>query len=258
MALTITPLPSVLGATVTGLDVGNGLSDDVVARLHDAWSDHLVLFFPRLGLSLDEHIALGEAFGRLAATTTGDEDYRGQPTIGPNGEVLILDASTPQGRANAWHTDVTFAVTPPNGALLSMQICPEVGGDTLWSNQYRAYDALSPETKELIDGLEAVHGRPGMTAQNSHPMVKVHPVTGRKALFVNRGWTTGIVGMDENEARPLLEALFHHAEKPEFNTRWHWTTGDAALWDNRCTMHYAVNDYEEAPRILHRVTIYDR
>ena len=258
MSLTITPLPSVLGATVTGLDVSGGLTAAVIEQLHDAWSEYLVLFFPQLNLTLEEHIALGEAFGRLAATTTGDEDYRGQPTTGPNGEVLILDASTPQGRANAWHTDVTFAATPPNGALLSMQICPSVGGDTLWSNQYLAYDALSPEMKERIEGLEGIHGRPGISALTPHPMVKVHPVTGRKALFVNRGWTTSVVGMDQTEANAILFALFNHAEKPEFNTRWHWTTGDAALWDNRCTMHYAVNDYEAAPRILHRVTIYDR
>ena len=258
MALTITPLPAALGAAVTGLDLSSGISNELVDSLHHAWYEHLVLFFPEAHLTLDQHIALGETFGRLAATTTGDEDYRGQPTLGQNGEVLVLDASTPQGRANAWHTDVTFAKTPPNGSLLAMQICPPTGGDTLWSNQYNAYDALAPAMKHLIDGLDAMHGRPGLTGLNPHPMVKVHPVTGRKALFVNRGWTTSIVDMSQTESIGLLASLFNHAEKPEFNTRWHWTPGDAALWDNRCTMHYAVNDYEEAPRILHRVTIYDR
>jgi taurine dioxygenase len=258
LTLTITPRPQALGAIVTGLDLSGGLTDETVAELHAAWLEHLVLFFPRIDLDLDQHIELGSKFGRLAATTTGDDDYRGQQTTGPNGEVLVLDASKPQGRANAWHTDVTFAEIPPKGSLLAMQICPAKGGDTLWSNQYAAYEALSPALKDMIDGLDAMHGRPGLTGLNPHPMVTVHPETGRKALFVNRGWTTSIVGMGQNESAGVLAALFNHAEKPEFNTRWTWTPGDAALWDNRCTMHYAVNDYEEAPRILHRVTIYDR
>jgi len=257
VALTITPLPQALGATVTGLDLSGGVADADVAVLHRAWLEHLVLFFPGLHLTTEQHVALGSRFGRLAATTRGDDDYRNQQTIGPDGEVLVLDAATPQGRANAWHTDVTFTDRPPKGSLLSMVECPIRGGDTIWTNQYAAYEALHPAVRTMIDGLSAVHGRPGITGQHCHPMVVTHPETGRRALYVNRGWTTRIDGMDHGFSAGLLETLFEHAEKPEFSTRWSWSVGDAALWDNRVTMHYAVNDFGDATRILHRVTIHD-
>jgi taurine dioxygenase len=256
-ALTITPLPQALGATVTGLDLSDGVSADLLERLHDAWLENLVLFFPGAHLTTEQHIALGSAFGRLAATTTGDDDYRGQETTGPGREVLVLDCSRPAARANAWHTDVTFTANPPKGSLLSMQVCPDKGGDTLWSNQYAALDALHPAFIEMLEKLRGVHGRPGFTGTTTHPIVTTHPETGRRSLFVNRGWTTQIEGMSQAETFGILAALFNHSEKPEFTTRWTWTQGDAALWDNRCTMHYAVNDYDDAPRIIHRVTIYD-
>jgi taurine dioxygenase len=240
MSLDITPLPQALGASVTGLDLSDGVRDDDFARLHAAWLENLVLFFPGLHLTLDQHIELGSRFGRLAATTRGDDDYRNQTTLGPAGEVLVLDAAEPAGRANAWHTDVTFTARPPKGSLLSMVVSPDKGGDTIWSNQYAAYEALHPALRDMLDGLSAVHGRPGLTGSTVHPMVVTHPETGRRALFVNRGWM-----------------LFDHCEKPEFSTRWSWRAGDAALWDNRVTMHYAVNDYGDATRIIHRVTIHD-
>lgn len=258
MGMTITPMRQALGAVVEGLDLSGGVTDPIVERLHAAWLENLVLFFPALHLDQETHIALGAAFGRLAATTTGDDDYRGQETAGPNGEILVLDCSKPNARANAWHTDVTFTATPPKGSLLSMQVTPDKGGDTLWSNQYAAYEALAPAVRDFVDGLEAEHGRPGLTGLTVHPVVREHPETGRRALFVNRGWTTRIVGLSAIESRHVLELLCDHAERPEFTTRWSWSVGDAALWDNRATMHYAVNDYVEAPRVLHRVTIYER
>jgi taurine dioxygenase len=257
MGMTITPTRHALGAVVEGLDLSRGISDDVAERLHRAWLENLVLFFPALHLDEAAHIELGSIFGRLAATTTGDDDYRGQETTGPNGEVLVLDCSKPNARANMWHTDVTFTATPPKGSLLSMKVSPDKGGDTIWSNQYAAYEALAPSVRSFVDGLEAEHGRPGMTGTAVHPVVTTHPETGRRALFVNRGWTARIVGLSVIESRHVLGLLFEHAERPEFTTRWSWNVGDAALWDNRATMHYAVNDYVEAPRMLHRVTIYD-
>jgi taurine dioxygenase len=256
MPLTVTPLPQALGATVEGLDPHH-LDDAVVEQLLAAWHENLVLFFP--GIHLDEaaHVALGSVFGRLAATSAGDDDHRGKETLGPNGEILVLDGSRPQDRASTWHTDVTFTPQAPIGSLLAMQESPAKGGDTLWSNQYVAYEALSPAIRELVDGLEAVHGRPGLTGTTTHPVVVTHPVTGRRALYVNRGWTTQILGLSQIEGRHLLSMLCEHAERPEFSLRWTWATGDAALWDNRCTMHYAVDDYGDAPRRLHRVTIYE-
>ena len=254
----VTPLPQSLGATVTELDLANGIDDELADRLRGAWHDNLVLFFPGLHLDDEQHMALGGLFGDLAATSQGNDDQRDHLTRGPNREILVLDAERPQDRANAWHTDVTFTATPPIGSLLAMQVCPDKGGDTIWSNQVAAYEALSPSIKVLIDDLHAVHGRPGMTGTTTHPMVTTHPATGRKALFVNRGWTSSVVGLSQVEGRHLLAMLFEHAERPEFQVRWTWAAGDAALWDNRVTMHYAVNDYGSAARILHRVTIYDR
>jgi taurine dioxygenase len=256
MGLTVTPLPQALGARVEGLDLTRALDAATAERLRAAWLENLVLFFPGLGLTEQQHVALGSVFGALAATTQGSDDKRSHEALGPNGEILVLDGSRPADRANAWHTDVTFTPSPPIGSLLSMRVCPGKGGDTLWSNQYAAYEALSPAVREFVDGLEAVHGRPGLTGSSTHPVVTTHPESGRRALFVNRGWTTRIVGLSQIESNGVLGMLFDHAERPEFCTRWTWTAGDAALWDNRCTMHYAVDDYGDAARVLHRVTIY--
>ena len=257
MGIKITPLPQALGATVVGLDLSSGVDAALESRLRHAWYEHLVLFFPGLCLSDTDHIMLGRVFGDLAATSAAADDYRGHQVTGPNGEILVLDAARANGRANTWHTDVTFSAKPPIGSLLSMKTCPSKGGDTLWANQYAAYEALSPAVRDFIVGLEAVHGRPGLTGTSTHPVVVPHPATSRRALFVNRGWTTRIAGLTPTESASILEMLFNHAERPEFTTRWTWRPGDAALWDNRCTMHYAVNDYGDAPRILHRVTIHD-
>ena len=254
--MTITPLPQALGALVEGLDLAAGIDDDVAQRLRHAWHENLVLFFPGLGLTMDQHVALGAVFGTLAATSQGQDDHRAHEALGPNGEILVLDGARPADRANAWHTDVTFTPSPPIGSLLSMQTCPDKGGDTLWSSQYAAYDALAPSVRQFIDGLDAVHGRPGLTDSSTHPVVVTHPDTARRALFVNRGWTARIVGLSQIESNGILGMLFDHSERPEFTTRWTWHAGDAALWDNRCTMHYAVNDYGDAARVLHRVTIY--
>jgi taurine dioxygenase len=255
MALTIEPLPQALGARVTGLDPAAPIDPALEAELRAAWAEHLVLFFPGLGLTDDQHIRLGSVFGALAATSQAADDYRTKDKRGPNGEILVLDGA--KERANAWHTDVTFTAHPPIGSLLSMQECPTRGGDTTWANQIAAYAALSAPVRALIDGLTATHGRPGLTGLTSHPMVSTHPVTGRRALYVNRGWTTRIDGLSHLESEGILQMLFAHSEKPEFAVRWSWTPGDAALWDNRCTMHYAIDDYGDARRVLHRVTIYD-
>jgi taurine dioxygenase len=256
--LDVKRLPQALGAVVSGLDLSHGMRADVGDALRSAWREHLVLFFPDLRLDDDQHIALGSLFGHLAATATDKkEDRRGHETQGPNGEVLVLDGSRREDRADTWHTDVTFTAKPPIGSLLAMKVCPPRGGDTMWSNQYAAYEGLAEPVRRFVDGLEAVHGSV-QTGSTTHPLVTTHPETGRRALFVNRGWTRQVVGLSKIESDGVLNMLFAHAERSEFVVRWTWSAGDAALWDNRCTMHYAVNDYGEAPRRLHRVTIYDR
>ncbi|MGW1666888.1 TauD/TfdA dioxygenase family protein, partial [Streptomyces microflavus] len=244
-----------LGAVVTGLP--DPFDDALAEQLHEAWMEHLVLFFPQAHLDDDRLVALGSLFGDLAATTPGkaNDARNDMTTLGTGGEILELDSDVERG-ANIWHTDLTFAETPSMGALLSMRVCPERGGDTMWLNQYRAYDTLAEPVRTLVDGLHASHGRAPYTGTAVHPAVTTHPVTGRRTLFVNRGWTTGFQGLSPIESNAILGMLCDHAERPENTVRWTWQAGDAALWDNRCTQHYAINDYGRAKRILHRVAIH--
>jgi taurine dioxygenase len=156
-----------------------------------------------------------------------------------------------------WHTDVTFTDNPPIGSMFVMEIAATSGGDTMWSNQIKAFNSLSQPIQDFISGLDANHGRPPMTGTAVHPMVREHHVTGEKALFVNRGWTNSIVGLKPIESMHLLEVINQTAERPELQIRWKWTSGDAALWDNRYTMHYALNDYRGQRRRARRATIYN-
>ena len=258
--LAITPLSAAFGAVVEQLDV-EALDDVIAAELQQAWADHHVLFFPAIHLSPAQQVRLAGVFGpRLAATTETGGDYRGAPTLAEEGfpEILLLDtgAGHQPKTTNTWHTDVTFTESPPIGSLFAMEIPAAAGGDTLWSDQHRAYEGLSEPIRRLIDELSAVHGRPPLTGTSVHPMVKQHPVTGRRFLYVNRGWTRAVKGMSDTESRHLLEMLFERAERPEYQVRWRWSAGDAALWDNRCTMHYAVDDYDGQRRRARRATIY--
>jgi taurine dioxygenase len=260
--LDVRPLGGALGATVEGLVVDD-LDDAVADELRAAWAEHLVLFFPGQRLSPAEQVRLAGVFGpRLAATTDAPGDHRGLHTLDDEGfpQLLVLDTAVghnPKVTAN-WHTDVTFTPHPPIGSLFSMQIPASPGrGDTIWSNQHLAYEGLSAPIRALIDGLEGVHGRPPLTDTTTHPMVKRHPSTGRAFLYVNRGWTTGVRGLQPAEAEHLLAILCERSERAEYQVRWHWSAGDAALWDNRCTMHYAVNDYPGERRRAVRATIYD-
>ena len=260
MALTITALQGALGATVTGLDPDN-VDVATAAELIDAWHQHLVLFFPQINLSPAQQVGLAKHFGTRFAATTEAGDYRNAPSLADEGfpEILLLDTAqglNPKVTAN-WHTDVTFSAQPPIGSLFCMEIPAASGGDTLWSNQYMALARLSPAIRGLIGGLEAVHGRPPLTGTATHPMITTHSGTGREVLFVNRSWTNSVVGLSAGESSHLLAMINETAERPEFQIRWKWSAGDAALWDNRCTMHYAVNDYAGERRRARRVTIYD-
>ncbi|MEY4175937.1 MAG: hypothetical protein RI900_3102 [Actinomycetota bacterium] len=262
--LAVAPLPAALGATVHGLDVDEldgPAGGQLVAELLDAWSAHKVLFFPGIGLSPAQQVRLASVFGpRIEATTEAGSDYRGAPTLADEGfpQLLLLDTGLGHRPAttNEWHTDVTFVPRPPIGSLFAMEIPAESGGDTMWSDQHLAYEGLSEPIRQLISGLSAVHGRPPGTGTSVHPMVGHHPVTGRPYLNVNRGWTRSVRGLHAEESTRLLEMLFDRAERPELQVRWHWSAGDAALWDNRCTMHYALADYGTERRRARRATIY--
>jgi taurine dioxygenase len=171
-------------------------------------------------------------------------------------EIVVLD-SEDGGRADVWHTDVTFSPSPPICSVLQMMRCPSRGGDTMFTNQYLAYEALSAPMRELLDGLTAVHtarvfGKPEMTAE--HPAVRVHPRTGRRSLYVNRTFTSHFPQLRREESDALLAMLCAHSEQPEFTCRYSWSEGTIGIWDNRVTQHYAISDYQE-PRRIHRVTI---
>ncbi len=262
--MTITPMRAALGAVVEGVDATTDIPADVADELIAAWHRHQVLFFPQIHLAPAKQLRLARVFGpKLAATTeTGvGSDYRGVPTLADEGfpEILVLDTAM-YGKAapgtNVWHTDVTFAPKPPIGSLFCMEMVAPSGGDTMWSSQRAAYAALSEPIKQLISGLEANHGRPPLTATAMHPVVQHHDATGEPHLFVNRGWTASIKGLESLEAKHVLNLLIEHSEKPEFQIRWQWSDGDAVLWDNRCTMHYAVYDYGSERRKARRTTIY--
>ena len=263
--ISISPLPGSLGAVVEGLHVAK-LSDqdlaEVAVELVAAWAQYLVLFFPGAHLTPADQVRLARCFGNhIAATTEAGGDYRNAPSLARDGfpEILLLDTelkADPRQTA-VWHTDVTFTENPPIGSLFVMEIAAQTGGDTMWSNQIKALAALSAPIREFIGGLNANHGRPPATGTAVHPMVREHHSTGEKVLFVNRGWTNSIVGLKPLESMHLLEVIHQTSERPELQTRWKWTSGDAALWDNRYTMHYAVNDYHGQRRRARRATIYN-
>lgn len=249
---------------VEGLDVTK-LDDDALAEvgveLTAAWARHLVLFFPGAHLTPADQMRMARLFGNhIAATTEAGGDYRNAPSLRDEGypEILVLDTELqldPRQTA-VWHTDVTFADNPPIGSMFVMEIAAKSGGDTMWSNQIKAFASLSAPMQDFISGLSANHGRPPRTETAVHPMVKEHHVTGEKVLFVNRGWTNSVEGLKPLESMHLLETINQTAERPELQIRWKWTSGDAALWDNRYTMHYALNDYSGQRRRARRATIY--
>ncbi|MFO1537873.1 MAG: TauD/TfdA dioxygenase family protein [Actinomycetota bacterium] len=245
--LTVDPVAGALGAEVRGVHLGS-LTDAEFAAVHTALLEHLVLFFPDQHLTPDEHRSFAVRFG--------------EPEIHPfipkldddHPEIVVLEGTA---RADVWHTDVTFAQHPPICSVLKAVTMPTRGGDTMWTNQYAVYDALSTPMRDLLDGLTAVHwakafGHPEIRA--THPAVRVHPGTGRRSLYVNRTFTSHFVELSPGESRALLEYLWTFSEQPQFTCRYRWSEGTIGIWDNRVTQHYAINDYAD-PRRIERVTI---
>lgn len=238
-----------LGAVVHGIDLRD-VDAATIDEIHKVWLEHLVLFFRGQDLDPAAHVAFARHFGELDCHPLAETLDESHP------EVTVLHSER-GGRADVWHSDVTFAVTPPTAAVLRFLEGPDAGGDTMWSNQYAAFEAMSLPMQELLTGLSAIHtawsqGRPEMEVE--HPIVRVHPETGRKSLYVNRLFTVRIPQLHPTESRGLLDLLFNWAEQPEFTCRWSWREGDVAMWDNRCTMHYAIGDYD-TERVMQRVTV---
>jgi taurine dioxygenase len=242
-------LAGALGGEVRGLDLAKVSADDVAA-IERLLLEHLVLFFPEQHLTIDEHVAFGRHFGTLE----GHPNLKNPFT--PHNEVFELAASH-GGIADEWHTDITFQSEPALLSVLKMVKCPSTGGDTMWASLYSAYEELSAPMRELCDGLTALHdalphNRPDKMAV--HPVVRIHPLTGRRALYVNEHFTRRIVEMSATESDMLLRYLTKWVSNPRFTVRYRWTEGTIAMWDNRCTQHFVLNDFA-GERIIQRVTV---
>lgn len=255
-----------IGAEITGVDVSGELSDNEVSTIRDALNDNYVVFFrEQKPLSEEEHMRLGRYFGTLDISEI-------QPDPSANREVLWMEATSANGRgAEYFHRDRTYLEAPPLGSILQCMVRPDVGGDTCWTSSVAAYDALSEPIRHLIDGLTALHSIAPLAARSqavrdalgeklhtfptaTHPLVEVHPVTGRKALNINANWTTQILGVSREEARMLLDFLLEHVKRPEFQVRFQWQVGDIAFWDNRTTQHCAIADFNTR-RVMKRVAL---
>jgi taurine dioxygenase len=258
-AISVTLLSGALAARVEGLDLSVPPDDATMALLRQALLDHCVLLFPGQDrLTPEQHVAFAERWGEVHVMPTPEACLDGNP------RVLVLDTHGERPVTDQWHSDVTMEACPPLGSLLLARVVP-VGGDTIFANQYLAYEALSDQLKTILDGLNAVHNGanfakagnfdPARFPASVHPVVRTHPETGRKALFVNSVYTSHFEGMTVPESRPLLKWLFAHSVQPNFTFRHRWSAGDLLMWDNRCLQHFAVADYGSQPRTMHRVTL---
>jgi taurine dioxygenase len=246
---TITPEPAALGAVVSNLDLHAPLSTIEVATIRDALLRHQVLFFPDANLSPAEQVQLGRAFGPLQTHSVLD-------AVPEHPEVVVFDTARGATTAEWWHSDVTCSERPPMGAMLQMVVATPTGGATWWASMTAAYDALDEPMKARIDELHALHRSWWQPVEESiHPIVRTHPETGRKTLFVNGIFTKRIVELDEAESEALLGELLAHATREEFSLRHQWQSGEIAFWDNRCTQHRVDADFGDARRCGHRVAI---
>ena len=257
-----------LGAEIEGVDLGQPLDPEVRDAIEEALLAHLVLFFRDQDIGADEQLAFARQMGPVSIPAFA-------PKYGDRPEMTVLDQISPKGEgADAWHSDNTFMAEPPMGSILKAVTLPTYGGDTCFASMYAAYEALSSTMKKALSGLRAVHDltkplQKAIAAGHSeanlaevqaqwppveHPVVRTHPITGRKALFVNANSTTHLVGLPERENDALLGFLLEHVRDPIFQCRFRWDVNSVAFWDNRSVQHYAVPDYHER-RVMHRVTL---
>ena len=256
-------LTPAIGAEISGVDLSRPLSNSQVSELHDALMAHQVIFFRDQHMSVEQHKAFGRLFGELLVHPAAKAEIDGHPEI----RVVHADENSKAVTGEVWHSDLSCATEPPMGSILYLHETPDTGGDTAFANMYLAYETLSEPIKRLCEGLSALHtgahvfsrdayGRSDKSFPEAvHPIVRTHPVTGRKSLFVNRGFTTRIQGLKKHESDALLDMLVHHAETPELQCRFRWNRHSVAFWDNRCALHRATFDYFPNVRHGHRVTI---
>jgi taurine dioxygenase len=264
--LDVRPLSPTIGAEIRGVDCAADLDDDTVAAIRRIWLERLVIFFPDQHLDDETQIAFARRFGELT------ESHPVEPQVLERKEVHSIESG--KDRTDFWHTDITFMNRPAMASMLRSVVVPEAGGDTMWCDTRAAYEALAASLQILCDGLSAYHFEPyyaqavaeghGNVWEGkkltrllpaTHPVVRVHPETGRKNLFVNPKFTVRIVDMPEAQSDGLLKLLYDHMTRPEFVVRYHWSPGTLAVWDNRATMHFGIFDYEGDTRVMHRVTL---
>ena len=264
--MNVSPLTPDIGAEVQGIGLGANLDDPEVEAIREAMHRHLVLVFRGPPLTLEALDAFGRRFGppHVHPATPGVEGYPGILAVHTDSESKTYAGSM-------WHSDVSCDAEPPMGSILHLQVVPETGGDTLFANMYAAYDALSDPMKAFLEGLSAVNGSAqhfggyfGYKGHESsgnpfpesvHPVVRTHPETGRKALYVNETFTTRIVELHPEESKSVLALLYRHLAAPRFQCRIRWAPGTTVMWDNRCTQHHAMWDYYPQTRSGHRYTI---
>jgi taurine dioxygenase len=256
----IAPLTGSIGAAIDGVDLSQTIDSATFATIHQAFLDHCVLVFRGQHLEPKAQIAFGRMFGELVQQNPLLKDTTGYPELVQVTKIPKETAST-----EAWHYDSPYTPVPPKISLLSAIKVPH-GGDTMWCNQYISYERLSPAMQRMLQGVRVkfVALRLGrmMGADLKdlptavHPIVRTHPETGRKALYVGH-WETAqmLDGMTHAESRPLLDFLYEHSTQPDNIYRHMWEVGDLVMWDNRCTMHYAVHDYGDQERVLNRITL---
>ncbi len=271
MTIGVTRVTPAIGALIEGVDLSKELAQPEVDRLAELLVQHQVLFFRDQPLTPQQQVQFARRFGTLHVHPI-------YPVLPELPEILVLDTHKDFLPDNDnWHTDVTFSETPPMAGILSAKQMPSAGGDTLWSSCSAAYEALSEPMRRLLDGLTAQHSvaksfpperwqsDPAFKERYeravakhppvNHPVVRTHPASGRKGLFVNGGFTTHINELRPSESRNLLDFLDAHAGRPEFTVRWRWKVNDLVFWDNRVTQHYAVADYLPERRVVYRATV---
>ena len=268
----VTPQSTALGAVISGIDLSKEPSKRAMAELEDAFGRYSVIFFRDQSLTPQQHIAMAERWGAINVNRFF-KPLDGYPQIAQ----VIKEANQKENIGGTWHTDHSYDLIPAMGSMLYAREVPTVGGDTLFSSMYLAYEALSGDMKKMLADLKAWHssrhafgysvtdsehfedGRlanPGQATQDAlHPVVITHPLTGRKALYVNADFTVRFDGWTVEESQPILDLLYAHGARQEFTCRFHWEPGSIAFWDNRATWHYAMNDYQGHRRIMHRITL---
>jgi taurine dioxygenase len=247
----VRPIAGALGAEIHGVDISRELEDDVVREMRLAFLDHLVIFLRSQKITPHQQLAFARRFGEPVEYPM----LQGLPESPMITPVIKLEHER-NNFGGIWHSDTTYLAQPPMGSMLLAREVPAFGGDTMFANQYLAYESLSEGLKKTLEGLVGVSSSAKAdVTRTEHPIVRTHPETGRKALYTSDAHTAHIKGWTERESVPLLQFLWQHQTRPEFTCRFRWEVGSLAFWDNRCAMHNPINDYHGYRRIMHRITL---